>query len=239
MTLQLTINSDYLNLVPRPEKIQLNMLRHSMQEDGQQVSIIANQNGVILDGHTRFNICKELGLEPKYKIKKFSSIEKEKEFVVSANVNRRQLILFERAEVLFSWWKEEKKRSRSEGAYAHHQTSRTGITHGGTITGKKERLLVKFARIIGTNATLAHEVTWLLLHAPEETKIKLRKEEITIDEAYVDLAKPSRTPRSFYKYPDRLRYPKCLNCGKSTVDAKKTNCHVHSQFCCTKCGWGN
>lgn len=237
--MKLQINSDYLALVPRPEKIQLNMLRYSMQEDGQQVSIIVNQNGVILDGHTRFNICNELGLEPKFKIKKFSSIEAEKEFVVSANVNRRQLTLFERAEVLFSWWKEEKKRSRSEGAYAIHATRRTGITHGGTVTGKKERLLNRFAKIIGTNATLAHEVTWLLLHAPEETKAKLRKEEITIDEAYVDLAKPSRIPRSSYKYPGRLRYPKCLNCGKPTVNAKNADCHVHSQLCCTKCGWGN
>ena len=236
---EIKINEEYFALVPRPDSFQINSLRNSIQEDGQQIKIIVNSQGVILDGHTRFMICKELGLEPKYIIKKFDSIQQEKEFVISANVNRRQLTLFERGEVLFSWWKEEKKRSKSEGGYSKWKLEKTGISSDTTVNGKKERLLNKFARIIGTNATMAHEITWLLLHSPEETKNKIRKEEITIDEAYVQLAKPSRKPRSSYQYPDRLRYPNCLSCGKPTVSNKKTNCHVHSQYCCSKCGWGN
>lgn len=92
-TVQLQVNEKYLNLVPRPEPNQINSLKNSIQEDGQQVKIIVNPEGVILDGHTRFLICKELGIEPKYAIKKFVSIEKEREFVVSVNLNRRQLTL--------------------------------------------------------------------------------------------------------------------------------------------------
>ena len=230
-----------MNLVPRPEDSQINSLKNSIQEDSQQVKIIVNSKGMILDGHTRFMICDELGIVPEYVIKKFVSIEKEKEFVVSANLNRRQLTLFERGEILFAWWKEERQRSNSKGGYATHATRRTGVTHGGTVTGKKERLLQRFARIIGTNATNAHELTWLMLHAPENTKVKLRKEEMTIRAAYIELAKPIRKSKQDYIKEDRiyLKYPNCLNCQAPTVDVKNDNCHVHTILCCTKCGWGN
>ena len=240
-TIQIQINEKYLNLVPRPEDSQINSLKNSIQEDSQQVKIIVNSKGMILDGHTRFMICDELGIVPEYVIKKFVSIEKEKEFVVSANLNRRQLTLFERGEILFAWWKEERQRSNSKGGYATHATRRTGVTHGGTVTGKKERLLQRFARIIGTNATNAHELTWLMLHAPENTKVKLRKEEMTIRAAYIELAKPIRKFKQDYIKEDRiyLKHPNCLNCQAPTVDVKNDNCHVHTILCCTKCGWGN
>ena len=230
-----------MNLVPRPEDSQINSLKNSIQEDSQQVKIIVNSKGMILDGHTRFMICDELGIVPEYVIKKFVSIEKEKEFVVSANLNRRQLTLFKRGEILFAWWKEERQRSNSKGGYATHATRRTGVTHGGTVTGKKERLLQRFARIIGTNATNAHELTWLMLHAPENTKVKLRKEEMTIRAAYIELAKPIRKSKQDYIKEDRIyfKYPNCLNCQAPTVDVKNDNCHVHTILCCTKCGWGN
>ena len=240
-TIQIQINEKYLNLVPRPEDSQINSLKNSIQEDSQQVKIIVNSKGMILDGHTRFMICDELGIVPEYVIKKFVSIEKEKEFVVSANLNRRQLTLFERGEILFAWWKEERQRSNSKGGYATHATRRTGVTHGGTVTGKKERLLQRFARIIGTNATNAHELTWLMLHAPENTKVKLRKEEMTIRTAYVELARPVFKSKQDYIAEGRvyLKHPNCLNCQAPTVDVKNDNCHVHTILCCTKCGWGN
>ena len=240
-TIQIQINEKYLNLVPRPEDSQINSLKNSIQEDSQQVKIIVNSKGMILDGHTRFMICDELGIVPEYVIKKFVSIEKEKEFVVSANLNRRQLTLFERGEILFAWWKEERQRSNSKGGYATHATRRTGVTHGGTVTGKKERLLQRFARIIGTNATNAHELTWLMLHTPENTKVKLRKEEMTIRTAYVELARPVFKSKQDYIAEGRvyLKHPNCLNCQAPTVDVKNDNCHVHTILCCTKCGWGN
>ncbi len=238
--LKLKINPEYLELVPRPDKIQLNMLKHSIMQDGQQVSIIANSEGVILDGHTRFNICNELGLIPKYTIKKFPSRKKEKEFVISANLNRRQLTLFERGEILFSWWKSEKKKSQSQGGAAAWQLRRTGIESNTTTNGKKERLLQRFAKIIGSSASVCHQLTWLLIHAPEEYKIKLRREEITIAAAYVLLKKPDYKTAADYRAEGRkyLSYPNCLNCNSRMTPNKKTNCHVHDKACCTKCGWG-
>ena len=234
---QLTIDPKYLHLVPRPEKNQIRALKESMKESGQQVKIIVNAEGVILDGHTRYQICQDLGLEPKYQIKKFKTKQDEKEFVISANLNRRQLTMFERGELLFSWWKEEKKRSKAEGGRDRGETMRSGISQGKTAQGKKERLLPKFGRIIGCGASLAHEITWLLLHADEETKVKLRKEDITIQAAYLQLKKPDRKPRS--AYGNYLRHNKCLNCGGKLTAIQDTDCHVHSQYCCQKCGWGN
>jgi len=238
--MSIQINENYFNLVPRPEPNQINSLRDSMKEDGQQIAIIVNENGIILDGHTRFNICKELNLEPKTIVKKFTSVKLEKEFVVSANLNRRQLTLFERGEILFTWWKDEKKRGRETGGYAAWEKRRTGKTTGGTVTGKKERLLQRFARIIGSSASVCHQLTWLMLNADEDTKIQLRKEEISIAGAYNLLSDKKRKTVADYKKEgaEYLRFPVCLNCSGKTVDAKKSNCHVHNNGCCTKCRWG-
>ncbi len=236
--IQLQINPQYLELVPRAEPKQLRGLKNSMQKDGQQVKIITNPEGVILDGHTRFMICKELHMEPKYVVRKFDSPEKEKEFVVSVNLNRRHMSLFERGECMLEWWKEEKRRSRIEGGFLAKATRNTGITHGGTVNGKKDRLLNRFSKIIGTSPTSTYELIWLMLHAPESEKEKLRNGEIAIDTAFLKLAKPKRKSRKDYKRDGRvyLAYPKCLNCARPTVVAK--DCHVHGTLCCLKCGWG-
>ena len=40
------------------------ILRNSMQMVGQRIPIIADKDGNIIDGHHRFKICRELGIEP-------------------------------------------------------------------------------------------------------------------------------------------------------------------------------
>ena len=80
-----------------------------------------------------------------------------------------------------------------------------------------------------------------MLNATEDIKIQLRKDEITIAAAYIQLAKPVRKSKQDYIKEGKvyLRYPNCLNCQEPTVDAKSNNCHVHKILCCLTCGWGN
>lgn len=62
------------------------------------VPVIVNKDGIALDGHNRIRACKELGIPVQYHTKDFDPLE-EKKFVIEANLNRRHLNEFQKAEL--------------------------------------------------------------------------------------------------------------------------------------------
>lgn len=231
----LKINEEYLELVPRAKHSDYQSLKNSIREDGQQVAIICNQDGVILDGHTRFQVCQELKIKPKFMIKNFNDPEKEKEFVVTVNLARRHLTLFERAEVCFNYYKKMRD-NRYERAGANNHRTRIGLQEKKIPSDHSNRLLPKFAKMIGTTASVAHHIVYCLDHADEPTKELLRKEKTSARSVYKKLKNPEWKPTG--AYGTYLQYPKCLNCGEPTEKADTSKCHVHTKICCKKCGWG-
>lgn len=233
----ISINQEYLELVPRPTKDQYASLKNSIKEDGLQVPIIINSDGVILDGHTRFQACKELRVKPKFVFKDFESPEKEREFVVTSNLARRHLNLFQRGEVCFNFYKKER-----DSRYQRMGQKITEINHGLREVmpegreKQKMRLLYRFGKMIGVSASVTHYIVWLIDNADESTKDLLRTDKLSIRQAYMRLKNPVLKQYDRNQY---LRHPNCLACGEKTKAATEKGCHVHTQFCCTMCGWGN
>ena len=73
------IIEEYLDLVPRPTNEQRKALKESIKEEGQKEPIIVDETGKVLDGHTRFEICQELGIELKYIIRLFDNDDEKKD----------------------------------------------------------------------------------------------------------------------------------------------------------------
>jgi len=89
--MKLSINPEYEKLVPRPSKEEYQALKQSIKEDGQRQAIIVNQKGVVLDGHTRFKVCEELGIKSKYQVQEFKDEIEEQIYVIEVNLQRRNL----------------------------------------------------------------------------------------------------------------------------------------------------
>ncbi len=91
--MKLLINLEYAKLVPPLNKQEYENLKKNISENGQQYPIAYNKKGEILDGHTRFKICQELGIERKIENKPryFDSETDEKIFVINSNLQRRHL----------------------------------------------------------------------------------------------------------------------------------------------------
>ena len=88
----LTVNPEYRNLVPRPTKEEYRALEADILEKMEATEpIIINQNDVILDGHTRYEICLKHGLFYRTEARTFESELDEKIFVVDVNLKRRHL----------------------------------------------------------------------------------------------------------------------------------------------------
>lgn len=232
----LKINQEYLELVPRAKRSDYQSLKNSIKENGQQVAIICNEDGIILDGHTRFQACEELHIKPKFVIKQFDDPVKEREFVVTVNLARRHLTLFGRAEVCFNFYKKLRDNRYERSAENNHRT-RSGLQEKKETTDHSNRLLPKFAKMIGTTASVAHQIVFCIENADEQTKQLLRTEKRTARSVYKEIKNPNWKPLA--AYGTYLVHPRCLNCNEATAKCDPEKCHVHTQMCCTKCGWGN
>ena len=97
------INEEYANLVPRLSISEYESFKEDIKQNGVQVPIITNQDGVILDGHHRYRAWViDLGRPviemPKPTVVDYDKDNKlqEKLFVINFNLKRRHLNSFQR-----------------------------------------------------------------------------------------------------------------------------------------------
>jgi hypothetical protein len=90
--LELKINEELRNLVPKMSEAEFETLKQSIFEEGQKIPIDVMEDGTIIDGHNRFDACGIVGVEPKYVIvKDVTSIEEAKHYSFITNAKRRQM----------------------------------------------------------------------------------------------------------------------------------------------------
>jgi ParB-like chromosome segregation protein Spo0J len=99
--LEIKINPEYKALIPELLDDEYENLKESISKNGywEEYPIIVNDNYEILDGHSRWKACQELGIQPTIKVKHFESKEEEMRFVIETNLNRRHLNAFQKAEL--------------------------------------------------------------------------------------------------------------------------------------------
>ena len=99
-TQTLIVDPKYQESIPRPSENRYNEIKTDIKQHTQQIAIIVNQDNVILDGHTRYQICQELDIIPKTEKRTFENKLQEERFVYSTNVKRRDLEEFVHIELL-------------------------------------------------------------------------------------------------------------------------------------------
>lgn len=196
-------------LPPLPEP-QMAELRRSIQCDGQQFPILVNSSGLIIDGANRYKICKSLGIEPIIKVVNIDGPDSRQQLAIKMNLFRRQSNSFQCIELLLaledSYKEAAKERQLSKLRNSKNialasslvqnynnereetKEQRTEQQNGRTIDH-----LAKFATV--SPSTFAHG-KYLLEHASEQMKIRLRAGEITIDNAYRGMRKAEKDKNS-------------------------------------------
>ena len=91
MCQDLIINSEYVSLVRQLSTQEYESLKRSIKENGQYLPIIVNSRNVVLDGHHRLRICRELGIKPIISVKNFEDLEHEKLFVRRVQFTKTEL----------------------------------------------------------------------------------------------------------------------------------------------------
>jgi ParB-like chromosome segregation protein Spo0J len=137
---------------------------------------LVNQDGVLLDGHHRFRICQELGIEPQYKTIVYKDKVEERLFVSRSNLEGkgRQLNNFRRTELALKSKPDLK------------EIAKRRILAGKTLTRNQERVHVdkEIAKMANVFHDTVKKVEKIVKSLEEEDLKKLRSEEVSINQAY-------------------------------------------------------
>lgn len=178
----LIINKEYQGLLPALTDLEYSSLKKSIEKNGQYSPIIINSQGIILDGHHRFNACQELGIEPKTLLQDFKDNLLEQLFVIECNLERRQLNSFQKAELALKrkpFLKDIAKMNTTDNLSTVEKASSSKYLELGD-KGVNQR--------IGKSAGISHEsvrkVEKILQSKDEDLKEKARKGQFTINQAF-------------------------------------------------------
>ena len=175
----LTINPVYQKLVPSVSEDEYKSIKQSIKDSGLWLPIIVTPKGIILDGHTRYQICQELKITPKHAERNFENELLEKRFVIESNLKRRQLNDFQKSELGIPLLEIENELAQ--------QRKEQGTTLASNEA--KGKSTEKVSNQIGISRSTFERAKKIIEKAPEETKEILRLGKSTINKEYQNLQK--------------------------------------------------
>ena len=173
------INDHFFDLVPRPSKQEMQILTESIMKNGQREPIVINHNHFILDGHTRFEVCQNLGIEPVCRVMKFDTYEEEEAYVVELNMERRNVNNFQKLEIYHNYYEKIKKKVQSQ---------KTRDKYGRIVSMNKNVRGTRSIEILADKLKMSvNQVQcgiWLINNATPLIKVRLRSGRSTINHTF-------------------------------------------------------
>lgn len=196
----LNVDPELEALVPKMQDKEYEGLKESIKRNGQLVPILATQDHIIVDGHHRFRACKELDIAPKYAIRRFKTKDEAKHYVITANLNRRNLNRYQKIELAYKDLAIEAEKA-SKRSQATLKKGNSSFPLGeNQPSGESGRVTDVIARRIGIGPDTVRKGFYLIERAHEEMKQKLRNREISIDRAYRQLvAVKKKAPKAEFE----------------------------------------
>ena len=213
----LAVDPEFRDLIPPLNEEELKLLEASLVADGCE-SPLTVWNGVIVDGHNRYAICRKHDIPFSIQEKNFDTREEVMLWMLRNQLGRRNLNNYQRSELalkfepLFAHASE--KRMLAGKLVDPPQNSAEG-------SGETRKQIAKMA---GVSHDTIKKVKRLHEHADEETKSRLRRGEMTVNKAYNELMQKEHEGET--KICDHCRKEKSI-----TAFAVPSNRHGFSSVC--------
>ncbi len=184
--MRIKVRKDYLDYIPRPTSDQYRRIYESIKEKGQKEEIIINQHGVIIDGHTRYNICKKLGRVPKYRVKQFKDTAEELQFARITNIERRHLTPMQSYELVEKFKAEIAAQVKEDG-------KKWVKEHGSAFTDRNKRKEVqttgRLGKMVNLSSNTIEKLSVIKKYGTKSTISKVRRGELNIGTGYAQVRK--------------------------------------------------
>lgn len=190
----LRINPEYERLLPPLTAEEFEALKLSIKNEGLHFPIVVNGDRFILDGYHRARACLQLGIKPKTEVKKIEDPLLEKKFVIEANLRRRQLNDFQKAELAYVLEPIERELANQRMGEAGKlgRKIQLGVgsnEHTPDFEGKARDIA---AAKVGLSPTTYHRAKTVLEKGSEALKEKVRKGKTSIAYAYQSIMREER-----------------------------------------------
>lgn len=209
-TFKFTILKKYSDALPGLNKEEEKALAESIRLQGLQIPITINKEGVIIDGHHRYQICVDRGIKIKYIIKEFDSEDEEFQFVIETNLNRRQLNAFQKIET-YSKLFEHYKKQRAANMLAASCSIKIPYAKGGTA--------IQYAQSLGMGSRRVSDGLYIIQHGNEQIKQRLRNGTMSINMAKDILNKTEKLQKRGPSIRDSIHL-ECPACKKVSIRSK-------------------
>ena len=191
------MNYEYERLVPPLTPKEYANLKQSIKENnGNNIPIIINKEGIILDGNNRYKACLELRLDPRIEIQEFSDPILEKEFIITINLNRRHLNQFQISELGYKLEEIERQKAKIRQLknlknihYIPSTSSLASNEANDKTTGKVSKII---ANKIGQSASTYERNKKIIEEGTEDQKNKLRENKESTNKIYNNIVKAKK-----------------------------------------------
>ena len=189
---ELTVDPEFRDLIPPLNEEELKLLEASLVADGCESPLIV-WNGVIVDGHNRYAICRKHEIPFSIQEKNFSSRDDAMLWMLRNQLGRRNLNDYQRGEmvlVLKSRMKTEAEKRKYAGVSDCDlpENFQEGQASEKDRKGREEReTYTRLGKLAGVSGRQMRKIDKLANSADEATKAKLRKAEVSVHRAYTDL----------------------------------------------------
>lgn len=178
----LTVDPEFRDLIPPLNEEEQKLLEESLVADGCESPLIV-WNGVIVDGHNRYAICRKHEIPFAIQEKDFSSRDEAMLWMLRNQLGRRNLNNYQRVELVLKF--EPLVKSAAEQRMLAGKVANPVPTLAqGQTKGKTRDHLSETAGV--SHGTFA-KAKKLVQSADEETKRELRAGKVTVNRAYTEL----------------------------------------------------
>ena len=176
---ELKVDPEFAKLIPPLQDTELSMLTDSILANGCEMPLVV-WNGIIVDGHNRYRICRENGVPFAIEGKQFDSREAAEIWIIRNQLGRRNLSDFQRCELVLPLEERlkaeaQKRKLSGKGQLPDHVPN---LAHG------LERTRDALAEMAGVSHGSLDKAKRIMATADEETKDQLRRGELSIHRAY-------------------------------------------------------
>ena len=178
----LTVDPEFRDLIPPLNEEELKLLEESLVADGCESPLIV-WNGVIVDGHNRYAICRKHEIPFAIQEKNFSSRDDAMLWMLRNQLGRRNLNNYQRVELVLKF-EPLVKNAAEQRMMAGKAANPVPTLAQGQTKGKTRDHLSEAAGV--SHGTFA-KAKKLVQSADEETKRELRAGKVTVNRAYTEL----------------------------------------------------
>ena len=186
--MDLVIDREFKELIPSLAPEERAGLEKSLIEEGCRDALIV-WNGVIVDGHNRYEICKEYGIEFKTIEKKFPDKDAAKVWIIENQFSRRNLPIYVRGELMLKLKPliaAKAKESYKSNVGRPSKSPQNSATISNVETRKE------LSKLAGVSHDTISRIEKIAKKAPDDVKTKLRAGEMSINEAYKQLKRSEK-----------------------------------------------